>query len=133
MESKTPVTLEGHIERITFQNEEDHFTIAKMRLKGRRDTVTVIGNLFSVSPGEILRIQGHYEQHAKYGLQVRIESYESLVPATVLGIEKYLGSGLVKGIGPEMAKRIVKQFGLDDFGYDRKGHSTAFQGRRDRS
>jgi exodeoxyribonuclease V alpha subunit len=112
MESKTPVTLEGHIERITFQNEEDHFTIAKMRLKGRRDLVTVIGNLFSVSPGEILRIQGHYEQHAKYGLQVRIESYESLVPATVLGIEKYLGSGLVKGIGPEMAKRIVKQFGL---------------------
>ena len=112
MNSKTPVTLEGQIERITFQNEEDHFTIAKMKLKGRRDTITVIGNLFSVSPGEILKIQGYYEQHAKYGLQVRIESYESLIPATVVGIEKYLGSGLVKGIGPEMAKRIVKQFGL---------------------
>ncbi|MGC1403081.1 MAG: ATP-dependent RecD-like DNA helicase [Thermodesulfobacteriota bacterium] len=112
MENKIPVTLEGHIERITFQNEEDHFTIAKMKIKGRRDVITVIGNLFSVAPGEVLRIQGYYEQHAKYGLQVRIESYESLIPATVVGIEKYLGSGLVKGIGPEMAKRIVKQFGL---------------------
>ena len=69
-------------------------------------------NLFSVTPGEVLRIQGYYEQHPKYGLQVRVESYESLIPATVVGIEKYLGSGLVKGIGPEMAKRIVKQFGL---------------------
>ena len=112
MESKTPVTLEGHIERITFQNQENHFTIAKMKIKGRRDTITVIGHLFSVSPGEVLKIQGYYEQHAKYGLQVRIESYESLIPATVAGIEKYLGSGLVKGIGPETAKRIVKRFGL---------------------
>jgi exodeoxyribonuclease V alpha subunit len=110
---KTPVTLEGHVERITFQNQENHFTIAKMKLKGRRDAVSIIGHLFSITPGELLRVNGYYEQHPKYGLQVRVESYESMIPATVLGIEKYLGSGLVKGIGPEMAKRIVKKFGLN--------------------
>jgi exodeoxyribonuclease V alpha subunit len=83
-----------------------------MKIKGEKDTIPVIGHLFSVSPGEVLKISGYFEQHPKYGRQVRIESYESIIPATVPGIEKYLGSGLVKGIGPEMAKRIVKQFGL---------------------
>jgi exodeoxyribonuclease V alpha subunit len=113
LNSKTPVTLEGQIERITYRNEENHFTIAKMKVKGQRDMITVIGSLFSITPGEGLRVSGFYEQHPKYGLQVRIESYESLIPATLVGIEKYLGSGLIKGIGPEMAKRIVKQFGLN--------------------
>jgi exodeoxyribonuclease V alpha subunit len=112
LDSKTPVTLEGQVERITFQNQENHFTIAKMKIKGRRDSVSIIGHLFSITPGEMLRVIGYYEQHPKYGLQVRVESYESMIPATVVGIEKYLGSGLVKGIGPEMAKRIVKKFGL---------------------
>jgi len=112
LNSKTLITLEGSIERISFHNEEDHFTIARMKIKGQRDTIPVIGHLFSVTPGEVLKITGYYEQHPKYGLQVRIENYESLIPATVGGIEKYLGSGLVKGIGPEMAKRIVKKFGL---------------------
>jgi exodeoxyribonuclease V alpha subunit len=110
---KIPVTLEGHVERITFQNQENHFTIAKMKIKGRRELVSIIGHLFSISPGEVLRVNGYYEQHPRYGLQVRVESYESMIPATVLGIEKYLGSGLVKGIGPEMAKRIVEKFGLN--------------------
>jgi exodeoxyribonuclease V alpha subunit len=110
--SKTQITLEGSIERISFNNEENHFTIARLKIKGEKDTIPVIGHLFSVSPGEVLKINGYFEQHPKYGRQVRIESYESIIPATVPGIEKYLGSGLVKGIGPEMAKRIVKQFGL---------------------
>lgn len=108
--------MEGSIERISFHNEEDHFTIAKMKVKGQRGLIPVIGYLFAIIPGEVLKIDGYYEQHPKYGLQVRIESYESLIPATVVGIEKYLGSGLVKGIGPEMAKRIVKQFGLTTLG-----------------
>ncbi len=112
MNSKTLITLEGSIERISFHNEENHFTIARMKIKGERDTIPVIGHLFSVTPGEVLKISGYFEQHPKYGRQVRIESYESIIPATVPGIEKYLGSGLVKGIGPEMAKRIVKKFGL---------------------
>ncbi|MBA4392625.1 MAG: ATP-dependent RecD-like DNA helicase [Desulfobacca sp.] len=109
----TPITLEGSVERITFQNEDNHFTIAKMKIKGRRDLLTIIGYLFSITPGEVLKIEGSYEQHPKYGQQFRIENYESVIPATLVGIEKYLGSGLVKGIGPEMAQRIVKKFGLE--------------------
>jgi exodeoxyribonuclease V alpha subunit len=112
LDPKTLITLEGTIDRITFRNEENHFTIARMKIKGQREAVPVIGYLFSVNPGEVLRINGYYEMHAKYGLQLRIESYQSLLPATVQGIERYLGSGLVKGIGPETAKRIVKKFGL---------------------
>ena len=112
MNSKTLITLEGSIERISFYNEENHFTIARLKIKGEKDTIPIIGQLFSVTPGEVLKISGYFEQHPKYGRQIRIESYESLIPATLPGIEKYLGSGLVKGIGPEMAKRIVKRFGL---------------------
>jgi exodeoxyribonuclease V alpha subunit len=113
VDTKIPITLEGSVERITFHSEDNHFTIAKMKIKGRRDLLTIIGHLFSITPGEVLKIQGSFEQHAKYGQQFRIEQYESVIPATVVGIEKYLGSGLVKGIGPEMAQRIVKQFGLE--------------------
>ena len=112
LKPKGPITLEGQVERVTYFNEADHFTIAKLKVKGMRDLVTIIGNLISVSPGEVLKITGSTEQHPRYGLQVRVESYESQIPATVLGIERYLGSGLIKGIGPEMAKRIIKQFGL---------------------
>lgn len=104
--------MEGSIERVSFYNEENHFTIARLKIKGERNTIPVIGQLFYVTPGEVLKISGYFEQHPKYGRQIRIESYESLIPATLPGIEKYLGSGLVKGIGPEMAKRIVKRFGL---------------------
>jgi exodeoxyribonuclease V alpha subunit len=109
---RNSVSLEGHVERITYNDQESHFTIAKLKLKGQRELVTVIGNLMSVGLGERLKIQGVYERHPKYGLQVRVERYESLAPATEIGIEKYLGSGLIKGIGPEMAKRIVQRFGL---------------------
>ena len=113
MNTVVPITLEGSVERITFHSEDNHFTIAKMKIKGRRDLVTIIGHIFSITPGEVLKVQGTFERHPKYGQQLRITHYESVIPATVLGIEKYLGSGLVKGIGPEMAKRIVKQFGLE--------------------
>jgi exodeoxyribonuclease V alpha subunit len=114
--SQTPeqnsVSLEGHVERITYSDQESHFTIAKLKLKGQRELVTVVGNLMSVGLGERLKVQGVYERHPKYGLQVRVERYESLAPATEIGIERYLGSGLIKGIGPQMAKRIVSRFGL---------------------
>ena len=109
---KNSVSLEGHVERITYNDQESHFTIAKLKLKGQRELVTIIGNLMSVGLGERLKLQGVYERHPKYGLQVRVERFESLAPATEIGIEKYLGSGLIKGIGPEMAKRIVQRFGL---------------------
>ena len=103
--------LHGQLERITYHNEENHYTIAKLKVQGRRDLVTVVGNIAATSPGEILRLTGSWEIHPKYGEQFKIISYESVVPATVKGIERYLGSGLIKGIGPVMAKRLVEKFG----------------------
>ena len=77
---------------------------------GRRDLVTVVGNFMAPMPGEILKMQGEWANHPKFGEQFKVVHYKSLVPASVAGIEKYLGSGLIKGIGPVMAKRIVKKF-----------------------
>ena len=105
--------LQGQIERITYTNDENGFTIAKVKVYGRRDLVTVVGNLLAPTPGEILKMQGEWATHPKYGEQFRVVHYKSLVPASVYGIEKYLGSGLIKGIGPVMAKRIVKAFGKE--------------------
>ncbi len=105
--------LQGQLERITYFNEENHYTIAKIKVQGRSSLVTVVGNLVSVSPGETLRLQGTWDTHPKYGEQFKISSYETIVPATAKGIERYLGSGLIKGIGPVMAKRLVERFGTE--------------------
>ncbi len=103
--------LQGQIERITYSNEENGYTVAKLKVRGRQDLVTVIGNLMAPMPGEIIRMRGEWTNHPKFGEQFKIDAYESMVPATVYGIRKYLGSGLIKGIGPVMATRIVKRFG----------------------
>ncbi len=103
--------LTGQIERITYSNEENGFTIARVKVPGRRDLVTVVGNLMSPMPGEIIKMQGEWTTHPKYGEQFKLVSYKTSVPATVYGIQRYLGSGLIKGIGPVMAGRIVKKFG----------------------
>ncbi len=103
--------LEGQIERITYTNEENGFTIAKLKVYGRPDLVTVVGNLMAPTPGEILKLKGEWANHPKYGEQFKIVQSKTTVPASVYGIQKYLGSGLIKGIGPVMAKRIVKKFG----------------------
>jgi exodeoxyribonuclease V alpha subunit len=105
--------LQGQIERITYTNEENGFTIARLKVYGQRDLVTVVGNLMAPTPGEILKMKGEWADHAKYGEQFKIVQYKTAVPASVYGITKYLGSGLIKGIGPVMAKRIVKQFGKE--------------------
>jgi exodeoxyribonuclease V alpha subunit len=107
------IEIKGQIERITYHNEENSYTIAKMKIGGRQDLVTAVGNLLSVSAGEVLKLKGEWHNHPKFGEQFKIISYESVVPATVKGIEKYLGSGLIKGIGPVMAKRLVTKFGLE--------------------
>jgi exodeoxyribonuclease V alpha subunit len=106
-----PEEIKGQIERITYNNQETGFTIARVKIHGKPDLVTVVGNLMSPMPGEVLSMKGEWTSHPKYGRQFKVVYYESSVPATVLGIRKYLGSGLVKGIGPVMAERIVKQFG----------------------
>ena len=105
--------LIGQIERITFTNQDNGYTIAKLRVSGRRELVTVVGCLMSPIPGEVLKMRGEWKNHARHGEQFQLVQYKSIIPATVMGIQKYLGSGLIKGIGPVMAGRIVKAFGKD--------------------
>lgn len=106
-------TIYGLIERITYYNEENDFIVAKLQEKGKRELTTIVGNLSGINPGESLRLTGRWVLNKKFGEQFQVENYEITVPATVHGIKKYLGSGLIKGIGPIMAERIVKKFALD--------------------
>jgi len=103
--------LSGQIERITYTNEENGYTIARVKIYGQRDLVTVVGFLMSPTPGEILNMRGEWINHPKFGEQFKVVDYKTTVPATVFGIQKYLGSGLIKGLGPVIAGRIVKKFG----------------------
>jgi exodeoxyribonuclease V alpha subunit len=107
------IALEGILDRIVFFNEETGFTVARLQVAKRRDLVAIVGVLPSPTPGETLRLRGEWVIDAKFGEQFRVQSCLSVLPATLTGIEKYLGSGLVKGIGPIMAKRIVARFGLE--------------------
>jgi exodeoxyribonuclease V alpha subunit len=110
---KELVEIKGQVERITYANEENGYTIAKMKVPGRNSLVTAAGTLFSLTPGEILILRGYWYVHPKYGEQFTVESYETAIPASVRGMEKYLGSGMIKGIGPVMAKRLVAAFGKE--------------------
>ena len=101
------------VERITYQNEQNGYSVIKCRAKGYSDLVTVVGAMPEVHVGAVLSLTGEWKMDSKYGRQFSVESFEETLPATVLGIEKYLGSGLVKGIGPKFAKRIVQEFGSD--------------------
>ena len=103
------------VERITYQNPENGYTILKCRVKDYADLVPVIGNLLDVNVGSVLLVEGNWKVDAKYGRQFVAESWEETLPATVYGMEKYLGSGLIKGVGPKFAKRIVQRFGIDTF------------------
>ena len=106
-------TLQGTLERFTYVNEDTSYTIARFKVEGKRDLTTIIGNMISVNPGETLKLEGYWVNDKKYGEQFRVERYETVVPSSVVGIERYLGSGMIKGIGPVFAKRVVRQFGLD--------------------
>ena len=101
------------VERITYQNPDNGYSVLKCAAKGYNDLVTVIGNMAEVHVGSVLTLTGCWKIDSKYGRQFALETYEETLPATVYGIEKYLGSGLVKGIGPKFAKRIVNAFGAD--------------------
>jgi exodeoxyribonuclease V alpha subunit len=105
--------LTGQIEHVTFTNEENGYTIARVRVPGSSDPVTIVGTLLAPMPGEVLEMQGEWQQHPKFGRQFKVEHCRSKIPATESGIRKYLGSGLIKGLGPVMAGRIVDRFGKD--------------------
>lgn len=104
-------TVNGSVERITFHNEQNGYTVLKLRLAGYGEAVTVTGHFSAVSPGESVRLKGLWTSHPQFGDQFKAIEYEITRPATVAGIQKYLGSGLIKGVGPVTAKRIVDHFG----------------------
>ncbi len=107
--------LDGVLERVTFANPETGYTIARIDPGGRggADLITVVGALLGAQVGESLRLRGRWTSHPKYGKQFEVHSYTTVLPATVQGIQRYLGSGLIKGIGPVMAERMVAHFGVD--------------------
>lgn len=106
------VALEGVLEHVTYSNEENGWSVVKLHVAGRKDLVAAVGNLQGVQPGESLRLTGRWILDRKWGEQFRIETFATTKPSTVAGIEKYLGSGLVRGIGKVMAERLVQRFGL---------------------
>ncbi|HLF28054.1 MAG TPA: AAA family ATPase [Anaerolineae bacterium] len=113
-------TLEGIVERITYYNEETGYTVLRLKARGRggppigdQGLITIVGNLPEITPGESLKLRGQWTTHRDHGRQFKAESCEQVLPATVEGIKKYLGSGLIKGVGPVTAERIVKKFGLE--------------------
>ena len=105
--------LEGTLERLTFQNEENGYSVARVIPKGKTYEVTVVGTLSGVNVGELLHLEGVWTSHPQYGKQFEVRSYSVHYPATIEGLRKYLGSGLVRGVGPVTAGRIVDHFGLD--------------------
>ncbi|MET8754624.1 ATP-dependent RecD-like DNA helicase [Streptomyces sp. NPDC004667] len=106
--------VEGVLERITYANEESGYTVARVDTgRGAGDLLTVVGSLLGAQPGESLRMEGRWGSHPQYGKQFSVENYSTLLPATIQGIRRYLGSGLIKGIGPRIADRIVEHFGTD--------------------
>lgn len=108
-----PKLLEGTLERVTFHNEENGYTVARLTMSGSGHLTTIVGNMHGLSPGAALRLWGQWMNHAQFGKQFVVERYEERLPATVEGLRKYLGSGLVKGVGPVTADRIVQHFGLE--------------------
>lgn len=112
--SQTVAVLEGVLERITYSNDENGYTVARVDTgRGGDELLTVVGSLLGAQVGESLRMTGRWGSHPQYGRQFTVENYTTVLPATVQGIQRYLGSGLIKGIGPKTAERIVEHFGAE--------------------
>jgi exodeoxyribonuclease V alpha subunit len=107
--------LDGVLERVTFANPETGYTIARIAPErgAGADLITAVGPLLGAQVGEFLRLRGRWSSHPRFGRQFEVHSYATVLPATAAGIQKYLGSGLIKGIGPVMAERMVAHFGVD--------------------
>jgi len=106
-------TLQGTVEKIVFAGSDGTFTVARLTVDGAREPLTIVGGLLGVPVGARLRVTGRRETNPRFGPQLRISSFTELAPATLEGLRKYLGSGLIKGIGPEFAARIVERFGIE--------------------
>ena len=108
-------TLEGTIERIIFRNEENFYTVARFDPSGGGGPTTIVGHFTSVAVGENYKLEGEWVVHRTYGRQFSVTLYEEILPKSKYGIEKYLGSGMIKGIGPKTASKLVEHFGPDIF------------------
>ncbi|MBM4034299.1 MAG: ATP-dependent RecD-like DNA helicase [Planctomycetes bacterium] len=109
--SQTLTALHGIVERVVYAAPDGTYTVVRVRAEGERDVVTARGKLLELKEGEMLRLEGRWTVHRTYGRQFEVEHYEVVTPTSARGIERYLGSGLVHGIGPELAKRLVRRFG----------------------
>ncbi|HEV7668640.1 MAG TPA: ATP-dependent RecD-like DNA helicase [Thermoanaerobaculia bacterium] len=106
-------TLQGAIERIVFHNPENGWTVLRLTISGAREPTTVVGTLAGIRAGETLRLEGKFLHDPKFGRQFRAHSFQTVAPSTLTGMERYLASGMIRGVGGEMAKRIVALFGLE--------------------
>ncbi len=105
--------LQGIVERVTYHAEDSGYTVARLKVPSHSDLVTIVGRFPAISAGQTLRVTGFWREHPKFGQQFQILQAQETKPATLTGVEKYLGSGLIKGIGPVTARRIVAHFGLE--------------------
>ena len=107
--------LSGLVERVTFHSPETGFCVLRVKVRGQRDLVTVLGSAASIQPGEFIQASGRWDNHREHGLQFKTTFLKVMPPNSLDGIEKYLGSGMIKGIGPHFAKKLVKAFGEEVF------------------
>src|SRR3954463_1086339 len=107
--------LAGLVERVTFHNAENGFCVLRIKARGHRDLITVVGHAASISAGEFVQATGAWVNDRTHGLQFKAGFLRTTMPTTVEGIEKYMGSGMIRGIGPVYAKKLVKAFGADVF------------------
>ena len=128
-------TLAGTIERIVFRNEETHFTVARLRPNDtgrlfRDELITMVGALPGINVGELLEVTGEWETHPQHGRDLRVISFTSHAPVSPTGLKRYLGSGVIKGIGPKTAERIVETFRRADASHHRAGAGAPDRGDR---
>ena len=113
--SKDREPLSGLVERVTFHSPDTGFCVLRVKVRGNRELVTVIGSAASIQPGEFIQASGRWDNHHDHGIQFKTTFLKVMLPNSIDGIEKYLGSGMIKGIGPHFAKKLVKAFGEDVF------------------
>ena len=106
-------SYKGFIDRLTYHNQENGYTIARLVVEGQRERIAIVGTLASIQEGESVEVAGVWTNHPKYGKQFKVDHYKAVYPSTLEGIQKYLGSGLIKGVGTKSAKRIVDHFGAE--------------------
>jgi len=113
--SKDREPLSGLVERVTFHSPETGFCVLRVKVRGQRELVTVLGSAASIQPGEFIQASGRWDNHREHGIQFKTTFLKVMPPSSLDGIEKYLGSGMIKGIGPHFAKKLVKAFGEEVF------------------